>query len=183
MNPMNPMTASKGFPDMSGTDPVGFMSGLQPPTGQIQDLKPGSIKTIPQYGGNGGSPFILYPNFPGPIKAIEVYSGVSDDPQRPYVIRGLRVEWFHSPTRPLYGRETDRKDTYTFRPDERILSMVIASGVRTDRIEFTTTHGNFRAGGNGGTAHVLDVASGIILGFQGRSGWDIDSLGVEFFEG
>lgn len=146
-----------------------------------QGFHPSSAQAVPIYGGSGGAPFLIHPSVPSPIKTLEVYCGISDDPQRPYVIRGLRVSWYIGPPSPLYGRETDRKSTYEFQPEERLVSMTIAGGVRLDSIEFTTTMGRFRAGGDGGQPHRVEVGSGVIVGWQGRSGWDIDALGVAFF--
>ncbi|KAJ5623002.1 hypothetical protein N7490_011607 [Penicillium lividum] len=163
--------------------PVPTLPSSQTASFQSQGFHPTSAQAVPQYGGSGGTPFLIHPSIPSPIKTLEVYCGISDDPARPYVIRGLRVSWYIGPVSPLYGCETDRKSTYNFQPEERVVSMTIAGGVRLDSIDFTTTIGKFRAGGDGGMTYGLDVGSGVIVGWQGRAGWDIDALGVAFFAG
>lgn len=81
------------------------------------------------------------------------------------------------------GEDTSGKlYTHKFAEDEIITEFTIHAGSFVDGISFKTNKlaSEFAARGPGGTAHQIDVGNGKLLGFTGRSGYDIDAISAGF---
>ncbi|EFJ05579.1 hypothetical protein SELMODRAFT_431468 [Selaginella moellendorffii] len=87
----------------------------------------------------------------------------------------------------LYGSPAGSSYTYTFQPGELITSMSLWLGEwdhvgdRAGAIMFTTSLGNtFQHGYQGGSATVINVYSGILVGADIRAGDDLNAWGFAF---
>ncbi|EFJ05578.1 hypothetical protein SELMODRAFT_431466 [Selaginella moellendorffii] len=87
----------------------------------------------------------------------------------------------------LYGSPAGSSSTYTFQPGELITSMSLWLGEwdhvgdRASAIMFTTSLGNtFQHGYQGGSATVINVYSGILVGADIRAGDDLNARGFAF---
>jgi len=100
-------------------------------------------------------------------------------------LRGIQVTYSDDSRSPVYGKADDSSKSITLAPGERITSLTLwgnGVGTRTGRISLTTTGQSLDAGKNtsGQTAYDIDLGSGILVGFVGRHGSDIDQLGAVF---
>jgi len=60
---------------------------------------------------------------------------------------------------------------------------LLVLGKRVDSIVIVTKDGKkFKAGGDGGEEHTQDVGDGVLVGFDGASGLDVDRVGLIFLK-
>ncbi|PWY90101.1 mannose-binding lectin [Aspergillus heteromorphus CBS 117.55] len=138
--------------------------------------------TNPPHGGPGGSPFNTPHN--KPIRAIRTWTGPKTD-DHVSVIKGLEVFWDDDDTGIAHfvvGTRRGEQDTIEFDHGEVIIEMSIWAGSRVDSIHIRTESGHtFDAGGASGTCYAQEkLGNGILYGFLGRSGEDVDALGTYF---
>ncbi|PYH96675.1 mannose-binding lectin [Aspergillus ellipticus CBS 707.79] len=140
----------------------------------------------PPHGGTGGSPFSSPHN--KPIRAIRTWTGPKTDDHES-VIKGLEVFWDEDEddggqAHFVTGTRRGEMNAIEFDHGEEIVEMSIWSDTRVDSIHIRTERGHtFDAGGGSGTCHVQEnLGNGILYGFFGRSGEDVDALGTYFHE-
>ncbi|GAB1192716.1 hypothetical protein APSETT444_001911 [Aspergillus pseudonomiae] len=136
---------------------------------------PGVIKNTP-VGGKGGTPFEEFKYIP--VRVVETWSGEVEDET---VVRGLRWTWDDGSQSQLYGAEKGDHQVLVVPPGGKVKESSVSSGKRVDSIVIVTGDGKkFKAGGDGGEEHKQDVGDGVLLGFDGASGLDIDRIGLIF---
>lgn len=113
------------------------------------------------------------------------------------IIRAIQITWSDQTLSRCYGTLDHRElrhDRFNFKVDadgttEKITEMTIWGADRADRIQFTTDKGSiFSVGGTGGASRSrehgspgsIQCGSGILVGFHGACGIDIDRLGPIF---
>jgi hypothetical protein len=99
-------------------------------------------------------------------------------------LRGMRIIWTDGTESRVYGTTAGELTEFTFQPGEKILTMTLWGCVRTDRITWTTDMGRtFEASPNLSTESFnMEVGSGLLAGFEGASGVDIDRLAPIFLK-
>jgi hypothetical protein len=124
------------------------------------------------FGGNGGSPFSIFPPDGSRIYAMAIRSSG--------VIHGI-VIWYQKGAtiyRVGVGGTGGRYYQQFFTPTERIVRVSGRSGWVVDRLSVRTNFKTFTYGGTGGNAFVAEVPPGYqILGFWGRAGIYLDQIG------
>ncbi|TBU37875.1 hypothetical protein BD309DRAFT_875559 [Dichomitus squalens] len=105
------------------------------------------------------------------------------------VLRGIQVTFSDDSRTSVFGQPSDSHASITFVPGERITELTLwgnGVGTRTGRIRLTTSASQtFDVGKNtsGQTAYPAGLGSGILVGFVGRCGLEIDMLGPVFLNG
>ena len=102
-------------------------------------------------------------------------------------LTAVQVIYTDNTSSPIYGAKDGNYAEYVFAPGEAVNSLVLwgnGVGTRTGHIKFTTNRGGqFEHGKDvsGQTAYAAsDIGSGILMGIVGRSGAEIDCLGLVF---
>jgi len=134
-------------------------------------------------GGEGGDPFTAVAEEGQLVSKIRVYKSTKDD----IYLRGIKL-FYSDNTDRVIGTEQGEMGEHTFEEGETVKSMSLwgdGKGKRTGRIKFTTSKGEFDFGKDtsGQQEYPIDVGSGILVGFDGRGGADIDSLAAVFIKG
>ncbi|KAE8332756.1 ricin B lectin domain-containing protein [Aspergillus sergii] len=138
---------------------------------------PGVIKNTP-VGGKGGTPFEEFKYVP--VRVVETWSGEVEDET---VVRGLRWTWDDGSQSQLYGAEKGDHQVLVVPPGGKVKESSVSSGKRVDSIVIVTKDGEkFKAGGDGGEEHKQDVGDGVLVGFDGASGLDVDRVGLIFLK-
>ncbi|GMG10693.1 unnamed protein product [Aspergillus oryzae] len=138
---------------------------------------PGVIKNTP-VGGEGGTPFEEFKYVP--VRVVETWSGEVEDET---VVRGLRWTWDDGSQSQLYGAEKGDHQVLVVPPGGKVKESSVSSGKRVDSIVIVTKDGKkFKAGGDGGEEHKQDVGDGVLVGFDGASGLDVDRVGLIFLK-
>jgi hypothetical protein len=138
-----------------------------------------------QIGGSGGGPFTIV-GAPGTtVQKLSIYRS---DPSYPsQYIRGIRVVYSDGGVA-LAGAETDDVNEITFQPNERVTKMSLWDDGRkkhAGRIQFQTDKGNvfdFGQKTDGQNEVHISVGSGILIGFVGLAGLDIDAMSPVFIK-
>ncbi|KAK4223792.1 hypothetical protein QBC38DRAFT_516188 [Podospora fimiseda] len=138
-------------------------------------------------GGNTGTAFSLVAEEGIILKTLRFWRD-EEDTGRPF-IRGLEVT-FTDEKKGAAGKPTKTPKEFTFEPDEVITQMSMwgnGIGTKTGRIYFKTSKGReYLAGRDEPEAHQtefpMDVGSGILVGFSGQSGEDIDHVAPVFLK-
>jgi len=113
------------------------------------------------------------------VKSIDVWYNDA-------TLRGIQVSYADDSRSPIFGSAADQFKSITLQPGELVTSLTLwgnGVGTRCGRILLTTNGGQmFDAGKNtdGQTSYPMDVGSGYLFGFCGRSDSDIDLLGAIF---
>lgn len=131
-------------------------------------------------GGGGGGGFQATEIFRGRlVRTVGIHYNSNN-------LRGLRLTYTDGSQSRQFGRALDRYDEITFQPGETIVRASLwgnGRGTLTGRIRFTTSRQQtFDVGRNtsGQTEYAMNVGSGILVGFAGRDGHDIDALSFIF---
>lgn len=101
-------------------------------------------------------------------------------------LRGIRLTYTNGNRSRQIGRAENNHTQLTFQPGEIVVKASLwgnGRGTRTGRIRFTTNRGQTLDVGrntSGQTEYPMDVGSGILVGFAGRDGHDIDALSFIF---
>ncbi|KAE8356075.1 ricin B lectin domain-containing protein [Aspergillus coremiiformis] len=134
---------------------------------------PDVVKNTP-VGGKGGTSFEEYKYTP--VRVVETWSGEVEDET---VVRGLRWTWDDGSRSKLYGAGQGNHQVLVVGPGVKVKESSVYSGKRVDSIVIVTEDGEkFQAGGDGGEEHKQDIGGGILVGFDGGSGLDIDRIGL-----
>lgn len=133
------------------------------------------VDNTPVGGSHGGSVIFNQAKFYKGVMLREV--GVWKDDG---ALRGLRLTWTDD-TSDLYGKESGDWNHLKFDPGETCTELVLwgnGSGTRTGRIKIVTSNGKTLDWGmhGGSTAYPMTLGSGLLVGFSGASGSDIDRL-------
>ncbi|KAH8896419.1 hypothetical protein GQ53DRAFT_852643 [Thozetella sp. PMI_491] len=134
-------------------------------------------------GGPNGGAFTLVGEAGTVVKKIRVFRR---NHSKQY-LRGLRV-FFSDNTEAVTGVEQDEYQEFEFQDGEHITSMTLwgdGVGKRTGRIRFATDQNRqFDYGQNtdGQREYAMPLSSGILIGFIGGSGSDIDRLSPVFLK-
>ncbi|KAE8374396.1 ricin B lectin domain-containing protein [Aspergillus bertholletiae] len=138
---------------------------------------PGVIKNTP-VGGEGGTSFEEFKYIP--VRVVEVWTGEVEDET---VVRGLQWTWDDGSKSKLYGANKGDHQVFVVPPGGKVKESSVNSGKRVDSIVIETEDGEkFKAGGDGGDKHKQDVGAGVLVGFNGASGLDIDCVGLIFLK-
>ncbi|KAH7021355.1 uncharacterized protein B0I36DRAFT_334332 [Microdochium trichocladiopsis] len=134
-------------------------------------------------GGEGGDPFTAVAEEGQVVSKLRVYKSTKDD----IYLRGIKL-FYTDNTEKVIGSELGDWDEHAFEAGEVVKSMSLwgdGKGKRTGRIKFTTDKGEFDFGKDtkGQQEYPIDVGSGILIGFGGRAGSDIDQLAAIFIKG
>ncbi|MFZ6863077.1 jacalin-like lectin [Undibacterium sp. Ji67W] len=158
-------------------DALGFAYGTKPP------VTPASVTRSSQVGGDGGSPFddlAVSGYLVGKIKQIKVRSGGRVDRiETTYDgIQGSPVTYAHG------GDGGDDHPPFVLNDNEYITQISGRSGSRLDQIKFTLNSGreSISYGGDGGSPFTLKLDGSVVKALYGRSGSEVDALGVYFAE-
>ncbi|KAB8231661.1 ricin B lectin domain-containing protein [Aspergillus alliaceus] len=136
---------------------------------------PGVIKNTP-VGGKGGTAFEEFKYTA--VQVVETWSGEVEDET---VVRGLRWTWDDGTKSKMYGADQGDHQVLVLGPGTKVKKSSVNSGKRVDSIVIVTEDGDeFKAGGNGGEEHKQDVGDGVLVGFSGASGLDVDRIGFIF---
>ncbi|KAE8382213.1 hypothetical protein BDV26DRAFT_288740 [Aspergillus bertholletiae] len=117
------------------------------------------------------------------VKTLEIWSGpgTGDASDSPSVLKGIRITWFNGESDHVYNhpQEGGTRHSYKFKRGETADFGAIF-GWRIVRLWFETNlKGYFVSGGeNGHTAEY--IANGYLVGFEGSSGWEMDSLSLRY---
>ncbi|KAK3988392.1 hypothetical protein QBC44DRAFT_243627 [Cladorrhinum sp. PSN332] len=138
-------------------------------------------------GGNTGSPFSLVAEEGAMIKTLRFWRDSSDD-GRPF-IRGVELT-FTDNKKASTGKPEKQPKEFAFEPDEVITQMSLwgdGIGTKTGRIYFKTNKGReYLHGRDQPEAHQtefpMEVGSGILVGFSGQSGEDVDHIAPVFLK-
>ncbi|KAK4663875.1 uncharacterized protein QC763_502020 [Podospora pseudopauciseta] len=134
-------------------------------------------------GGKGGSEFELLAETGQTVQKIRVFRVATTKNKR--TLRGIQVTFSDGATRSAGALEGESKD-YHFQPGEAITEMTLwgnGDGKRTGRILFKTTIGGEFDHGQETTGQgnfVMEVGSGMLIGFVGRAGKEMDQLSPVF---
>ncbi|KAI0441526.1 hypothetical protein F4803DRAFT_522943 [Xylaria telfairii] len=101
-------------------------------------------------------------------------------------IQGIRLSWTDG-TSDEYGSRRGDWHEITFQGGERCRELVLwgnGIGTRCGRIKIVTETKNFEAGKDvsGQDSYPMDVGEGLLVGFRGRHGSEIDALGACFLD-
>lgn len=134
-------------------------------------------------GGENGDPFTAVAEEGQLVSKIRVYKSTKDD----IYLRGIKL-FYSDNTERVIGTEQGDVGEHVFEDDEIIKSMSLwgdGLGRRTGRIKFTTNKSEFDFGKDtsGQQEYPIDVGSGLLIGFDGRAGADIDQLAAVFIKG
>ncbi|KDE84744.1 hypothetical protein AO1008_00038 [Aspergillus oryzae 100-8] len=136
------------------------------------------LDAAPPPGGEGGTPFEEFKYVP--VRVVETWSGEVEDET---VVRGLRWTWDDGSQSQLYGAEKGDHQVLVVPPGGKVKESSVSSGKRVDSIVIVTKDGKkFKAGGDGGEEHTQDVGDGVLVGFDGASGLDVDRVGLIFLK-
>ncbi|KAK0701141.1 hypothetical protein B0T21DRAFT_300749 [Apiosordaria backusii] len=136
-------------------------------------------------GGGGGSEFEMVAETGATVQKIRVFRKASSTGKQS--LRGIRVTFSDGATQSAGVLEGESKD-YDFQQGEVITDMILwgdGEAKRTGRILFhTSTGGEFDHGQDttGQGNFVMDIGSGMLIGFVGRAGKDIDKLAPVFIK-
>jgi hypothetical protein len=142
---------------------------------------------IPRHliGGPTGVPFTIVGQAGTVVTKIRVHRANKDADTQ--FLRGIKI-YYSDGTSASAGRLDDEYNEFEFQGDERITSMTLwgnGIGTRTGRIRFNTDKGNEFSYGqdtSGQDEFAMEIGSGILIGFAGNEGFDIDKLGPIFLK-
>jgi hypothetical protein len=138
---------------------------------------PEVIKNTP-VGGKGGTAFEEYKYTP--IRVLESWSGEVEDRT---VVRGLQWTWDDGSKSKLHGSDKGNHRVLVLGLGEKVKESSVSSEDRVDSIVVVKEDGEkFRAGGHEGKVHKQDVGGGVLVGFTGASGLDVDRIGLVFLK-
>lgn len=185
-----------GFDGAAGID----VDRLRPRMMKFYRTFPTVILTNRAVGGSFGSPFwaCRADHTQVVVQSLDIWTGAySWETGWTTVIRAIQITWSDQTLSRCYGALDHRglrHDRFSFKLDadgtiEKVTEFTIWGADRTDRIQFRTDRGSvFSAGGNGGASGskepgspgTIQCGSGILVGFHGACGTDIDRLGPIF---
>lgn len=152
---------------------------------EVRDSANSGISFAPIWtiGGNKGSSFQFCKIASGaiPVK-FETWSDTGS------YMRGIRITYSDGSTDQTGSINTGTYAGMTLSPGETVTKLVMYGngiGTRFGRIEITTTAQTFSAGKSnvsGQNAYAPPLGAGILAGFLGNSGSDIDNLGLMFLD-
>ncbi|KAI3055901.1 hypothetical protein CBS147353_11252 [Aspergillus niger] len=130
-------------------------------------------------GGDGGGSFELEPGQATTVEKITFWKDGSGDNA---VLCAVKLEWFDQEDDQSAGDQHGDAKSYTFQRDERVTQMSIRWGYKVDQMMFETDKGGIytHGGTSSGNVTSLDVGNGKIVTAPGRSGWQLDKLGIDF---
>ena len=128
----------------------------------------------------GGQVFKAIPSNPkSSVSSLEGWT--HNGPGDHEVLKALRVRWDDGEEK-TYGHPSGHSKATTIHKSERIRRMNVGAGDWVDSIQYESTHApsGWKVGGDDGPPHEQDVGNGVLMGFWGRAGSDIDELGAVF---
>lgn len=133
--------------------------------------------TNPPVGGSGGDSFEFFGQDDSWVQSIQVSTGPLGGGHDG--LKAITVFLSNGDSQ-TFGKHNDDRHTCNFEQGEKVKEMYIAGGNGVDKIHISTDQKTWEKGGDGGVRTPQEIGDGILIGFCGRSGSDIDALGAIF---